>query len=354
MEKKDALLQILQEAPDHVSGSELAGRLGVTRMSVWKYIQFLRAEGYAIEAVTNRGYRLSPDNDVITADGVQKALDSLAGQFSLEVLPVCDSTNQVLIDHAPGLPEWHVIIAGRQTAGRGRKGRNFFSPDGTGLYLSVLLRPWLPAADASLITVAAAVAVCRAIDELAGVRTQIKWVNDIFLEQKKVCGILTEASFDVETGTIGQAVLGVGINVTEPDAGFPPELSDIAGAVFAHRQKDMRNRMAAAFLRHFFWIYTQQDHAGFIEEYRSRSFLVGRQICVLHPDAPKPARVLDVDERCRLLVQYPDGSQEALSSGEVSVRLTPENSKKPADGAGNNGMPEDDTGKRQMPEDDAT
>ena len=186
--------------------------------------------------------------------------------------------------------------------------------------MSILLRPKVTATDATLITAAASVAVCKAIQEVAKVRAEIKWVNDVFVQGKKVCGILTEASFDMESGSVEYIILGVGINVTEPEGGFPKEISEIAGAVFPHRQFNMRNKLAAAFLRHFFEIYADFPLRGFVKEYQAFSFLVGREVHVLRGDTSEPATVLQIDDDCRLVVRYASGKEEALFSGEVSVR----------------------------------
>ena len=320
MDKKTELFNILDGAADFISGSELAERLQVTRASIWKYIKALQKEGYVIEAVTNRGYRLSSLSDVITAEGVLAALGPLREVFSLEVLSSCASTNLVLKEKAASLPELRTVIAGSQTAGRGRLGRSFHSPEGTGLYMSVLLRPQLPAEGATLITTAAAVAVCRAIEELGGGVPSIKWVNDVFVDGKKVCGILTEASFDMESGAIEHAILGVGINVAEPAGGFPEELRDIAGAAFPSRERDLRCRLAAAFLRHFYAIYTALPDRSFVAEYQKRSFLAGMDVNVLRGGESTPAKVLGVDDDCGLIVRYADGREETLTSGEVSVK----------------------------------
>lgn len=321
MNRKDTLLNLLEQTDGFLSGSELAARLGVTRASVWKYIRMLEDEGCEIEAVTNRGYRLSPTNDALTAEGVRQELGPLSGQFPLEVLPDCASTNSVLKEKAASLPEWYTVIAKGQSAGRGRRGRSFHSPEGSGLYMSVLLRPRFPIEDAVLITAAAAVAVCRAVEELSGECPGIKWVNDIFLHGKKICGILSEASLDMESGAVESVILGVGINITPPADGFPQPLADTAGAVFPARQRNMRCRMAAAVLRRFSRIYAELPDRRFVKEYRELNFLPGRRIFILQTDGsrPRPAAALSIDDRCRLVVQYDDGKQEALSSGEVSI-----------------------------------
>ena len=320
MEKKQMLLEKLEMAEGFVSGNELAEYLGVTRASVWKYIKTLKSDGYNVEAVTNRGYRLSPQNDVITNSGVKKALGEDADKFEVEVLQKCTSTNQVLKSKAENLSQWHTLIAETQSAGRGRNGRKFFSPDGTGLYMSILLRPKLQVTEATLITTAAAVAVCRAIDELAGVRAEIKWVNDVFLRGKKVCGILTEANLDMESGMLNYAVLGIGINVTEPRGGFSKEIEGIAGAVFEHGEYQLRCRLAAAVLKHLYMIISSLPSRDFISEYQALNFVVGRSVQVLRNDTSETAYAEQIDEECRLVVRFPDGRVEKLSSGEVSVR----------------------------------
>ena len=189
MDKKQELLERLQGAEDFVSGNELALSLGVTRAAVWKYIKALKKDGYAVEAVTNRGYKLSAESDVLTEHGVKAALGADADGFTVEVIDECTSTNRVLKAKAEKMPPWYVLFAERQTEGQGRNGRRFVSPDRTGLYMSIVLRPKLRVTEATLITTAAAVAVCRAIQVLAGVRAEIKWVNDVYLRGKKVCGI---------------------------------------------------------------------------------------------------------------------------------------------------------------------
>ena len=320
MDKKQMLLEKLESTEDFLSGSELAEYLGVTRASVWKYIKALKSDGYQVEAITNRGYRLSPLNDVITVCGVKKALVEDAEKFEIEVVQSCSSTNQVLKSKAESLPQWHVLIAESQSAGRGRNGRKFFSPDGSGLYMSVLLRPKLQVSEATLITTAAAVAVCRAIHDLAGVRAEIKWVNDVYLHGKKVCGILTEATLDMESGMLNYAILGIGINVTEPKGGFSKELAGIAGAVFESGERGLRCRLAAAVIEHLYAILEGLPSRDFISEYQSLNFVVGKNVQVLRGDTSETAFAEKIDEECRLVVRFSDGRVEKLSSGEVSVK----------------------------------
>ncbi len=319
MDIKKTLLTALS-SDEYTSGAQLARTLGVSRTAIWKAIESLRADGYEIDAVTNRGYRLMPTSDVISEDALRGFLGGEADNFSFEILASCTSTNTVIKEKASMLPEWHTVITGTQTDGRGRRGRSFYSPGGTGLYMSVLLRPKIPAQDSVLITTAAAVAVCRAAEDTTGAQPEIKWVNDVLLNGRKICGILTEANIDMESGALEYAVLGVGINVTEPEGGFPPELGSIAGALLPHRCQNMRCRLAAAFLRRFREIYERLPSRAFVAEYRAHSALIGRDILVLKHDGAVPANAVSVDDSCRLVVRYADGTEEALSSGEVSVR----------------------------------
>ena len=199
---KEQVLGFLWKAQDdYISGAELARRLGVSRTAVWKAMGQLRAQGYLIESVTNKGYRLSPCSDVLSAAGVEKYLKTQS--LSIRVVDEVDSTNSVLKRMAAeGAPQGSVLIAERQSAGRGRMGRSFYSPPGTGLYMSLLLRPCMEAQRATLVTTSAAVAVAEAIERLAGEAAQIKWVNDVLFHGRKVCGILTEAGMDFESGMI--------------------------------------------------------------------------------------------------------------------------------------------------------
>lgn len=256
----------------------------------------------------------------LSAEGILAQLGGLAERIQLESLACCQSTNLLLKQRQAQLPEWTVLAVGQQTGGRGRLGRSFYSPAGTGLYMSVLLRPRLAAADAGLITSAAAVAVCRAAEELGSDPAGIKWVNDVLVRGKKVCGILTEAGFAPGSDQMRYAVLGIGVNVTEPEGGFPPELASIAGAVFPRGEPGLREQLAAAILRQFYGIYARLPDRQTVEEYQRRCTVVGQQIDVLRDGSVRRALALAVDGQCRLLVRYEDGTEQALFSGEVSIR----------------------------------
>ena len=324
MGTKESLLALFEAKKGvYFSGEELAEQLSVSRTAVWKAVNALRGEGYEIDAVQNRGYCLSPSTDILSAQGIQKYLGALCGQIALTVLPTAGSTNALVRDLAgQGAPEGTAVLANQQTSGKGRVGRSFFSPADTGLYLSLLLRPdgWSPQQSARLTTMAA-VAVCEAIESVAGRPAGIKWVNDIFMDGKKVCGILTEASFGLEDGLLEYAVLGVGINAYPPKDGFPQELSSIAGSVLPGPVSDGKNRLAGAFLNRLMDYYTG-DMDRYTDQYRQRSLVAGRDVLILSPKGQVRARALDVDRECRLVVRYEDGREDRLSSGEISVRFS--------------------------------
>lgn len=243
----------------------------------------------------------------------------------VEAYPLLDSTNRAAAEAAArGEAEGLVVVAGAQNAGRGRKGRAFHSPAGTGLYMSVLLRPALPLSDAPLLTPAAAVAVAEAVERVAGRAARIKWVNDVLLDGKKVCGILTETACDVQSGRLTYAVLGIGVNLTPPDGGFPREIADTAGALFARGAcpPEAAERLAAAILNAFSPLYAGLGERAWLDAYIARSSVIGRRVQVLSAQGGREAIVTGVDRDARLLVRYADGSEEALASGEISVRGT--------------------------------
>lgn len=305
-----------------LSGEEIARRLGVSRNAVWKAIKALQADGYPIQAVPNRGYCLALSSDVLSESGIRQYLTGEAQSLDLRVFDSVDSTNILLRTLAnAGAAEGTVVIAAEQTGGRGRKGRSFYSPQGTGVYVSLLLKPKIAPDDATLITTTAAVAVCEAVEALSGEPAAIKWVNDVFLRGKKVCGILTEGSFDMESGQFEHAILGAGINVYEPADGFPAEIREIAGSVLLSPAPDAKNRIIAEYINRFLPLYRTLGSRDTNAEYKKRSFVLGRMVNVLAGERVTPARALDIDERCRLVVEYESGQREALSSGEISVKI---------------------------------
>ena len=255
---------------------------------------------------------------MLSIEKISKYLDT---SFRVEIFDSLTSTNTYAKELAVSGSGEVCIIARSQTCGRGRMDRSFFSPDG-GLYMSLLLRRNLKAADAVRLTTAAAVAVSRAIDAVAGVGSSIKWVNDIYLNGKKVCGILTEGKTSSD-GMLDFAIVGIGVNLALSESGFPADIADKAGAVFEALPNNADNIIAARIINEFMTLISEDNGEECLAEYRERSFIIGKDIDVilLPSGMSKPARAIDIDDEYKLVVEYENGKTEALSSGEVSVRI---------------------------------
>ena len=308
--KEEILVRLLDARPDRVSGQELGQALGVTRAAVWKSIEALRAEGFDIESAPGGGYRLLSAPNRVRQSLVQQRLTTVSLGRVMTVLDETGSTNAVLRERAAaGAVHGETVIARQQTAGRGRLGRTFFSPPDGGVYLSVLLSHGF---DPTQVTIRAAAAVHRAIFSLCGLTCSIKWVNDLQLDGRKVCGILTEGLFELETGAMTGAVCGIGVNV---GGSFPPELREIAGTLPDDTDK---NALAAAVLNeleHCLSLNFEQV----LDYYRLYCPLPGHAVTV-HPIGAEPyeARAVSIDNQGRLVVDR-GGELIALPGGEVSL-----------------------------------
>lgn len=321
MSMKEKILEILEENKGKsISGSFIAQKLGITRSAVWKTVKTLKEEGYIISAVTNKGYCLAPGSDILSEQSIKPLLKTHAFGKKMDVFKSIDSTNNFAKSLAQiGGEHGTVIIAESQTKGRGRLNRNFYSPGG-GVYMSIILRPELSMEDAQLITSCAAAAVARAIQNITGLDAKIKWVNDIFIGGKKVCGILTEAGMNFETGKLDYAVVGIGINVNTKH--FSGELEKIATSLFAETGKTvLRCNLIAEILNVFEQYFEKMHTREFMSEYISRSNVIGREVTVTAPGVSYSAVVVGIDQNARLLVKTQDGEEHILNSGEISVRF---------------------------------
>lgn len=244
--------------------------------------------------------------------------------ISLNVFSSVDSTNNVLRAMAEeGKEEKTVVVANHQTAGKGRKGRSFYSPSDSGLYMSVLLRPQMQPEDSFLITTAAAVAVSRAIENVCKVKTYIKWVNDIYIDDRKVCGILTEAATDPKSGKLKYVILGIGVNLYQPECGFPSDICSVASSVIKDKRdtEDLRGELAAEILNQFFSIYANLSDNKIFAEYKDKLFLIGKRVRVFSNMNEYVAEVIDIDKDYRLCVKKENGEIVKLDSGEVSTKM---------------------------------
>ena len=319
MSTKNDVLSALMAESEGISGERLARRLNLSRNSVWKAIGQLRNEGYGIDAATNRGYRLVSTPDRVSEPEIRRWLKAECIGARMELHESMDSSNtRAKAAAAAGAPHGYLVIAETQSQGRGRFGRAFFSPEHSGVYVSYVLRPTLPAEQAVMLTSMAAVAVARAIETVASVDVKIKWVNDLYINMRKVCGILCEASMDFESGQLEYAVLGIGVNVAAMM--FPPELKDIATSIVNEcGQPVSRSRLIAEISNQLEALYPQLATGEFMAESRARSNVIGRDVTVLRGNEQFPAHVLDIDGQGRLVIQTGDGIAR-VGSGEISVK----------------------------------
>ena len=307
MTVKSRLLELLEQRKgETLSGERLAEELACTRAAVWKAVKSLREEGYTIEAGPNKGYMLARDSNRLSVEGMR-----------------LNSTNQEAKKVAVSGEASHgsFVVALVQTAGRGRKGRSFYSPKDTGLYLSVVLEPEETLKESLLITTAAATAVYKAVQKVCGVSLDIKWVNDLYRNGKKVCGILTEAVTDFESGDIEFAIVGIGLNLYVEQEELPQELSGVAGGIFDTRQEAEgtdRNRLAAEIVNA---LLEETKELRLSREYVEHNMVPGRKIEISDGGNTRMARALSICEDGRLLVEEEDGTQNRLSYGEVSLRV---------------------------------
>lgn len=259
-------------------------------------------------------------NDTFTIQEIVKNLKNL-NYFHIHLYDCVASTNDVLKDMAiNGADSGTVVIAKSQTAGKGRKGHTFFSPENTGLYLSLLIRPSFSPMESVKLTPMSAVIAAEAIEEISGKSAHIKWVNDVLLDGKKVCGILTEASIKPDGKNMDYVIIGIGINLSSPEEGFPDELANIAGAVSSEND-DFRAKSAALVLNSFIKYYKENNFSGFWEEYKKRLFFLGKEIEINSRSEQKTGIALDIDENYHLLVKTADGTIYSLDSGEISIKV---------------------------------
>lgn len=319
---KQEVLELLRKSTQSsISGAEIAEMLGVSRAAVWKSVDALRKDGYRIDAVTNKGYRLENANEIINLKQIDDYLTSKILARSAELIYETESTNNLTKERAKcGYAEGYLVLAEKQSAGKGRQGRSFYSPIHSGIYMSMVLRPNMSAERTSIITIMAAVAVCETLRSLYRVDAKIKWVNDIYIGNQKICGILTEAGFEVESGKLEYAVLGIGINVFAAE--LPEELSEIVTFLSVHTDRSINvNEMIAHVWNRFEKYYTDDDFSEVLDFYRKESMVLGKQVSFEKDGVACEAMAVDVDDHGGLVVRYSNGTDETLRSGEISIRV---------------------------------
>ena len=322
---KDDVLNIIYWEEDFISGEAISRKLGVSRAAVNSAVKALRDEGYEITSSTNKGYLLTRSPDVLTKGSVSVHLPESISK-NVHVFESVDSTNDVLKDMArKGAPSGTVVISDCQTGGKGRRGRSFASPKGVGIYFSYLFKPESGLDKISNLTSWTAIAVSDAIYNAYGIDSQVKWVNDLLMNRKKICGILTEVTVEAESGLIDNCIIGIGINVNETS--FPDEISQIATSISIENGGKTfdRSKLAAELIKAMGdLVYRWPDDEYYLNRYRQSNVTVGSRI-VAYPQLAENSEgrsgtAIAINEDFTLKVKFDDGSVSDLRSGEVSVR----------------------------------
>ncbi len=322
---REGVLSLLRERQgEYLSGEAMSRALGISRAGIWKAVEALRGEGYEISSAPNRGYRLESAPDLVREGELSAPLAGCLVGRELLCLDTVDSTNTECKRRAvSGAAEGLVVIAEEQTGGRGRLGRSFQSPRGRGLSLSALLRPRLEPRQTADFTAWVAVAVCDGIEAACGVRPGIKWTNDLVLDGRKLCGILTELGLESETNALEYLVTGIGININHAPEDFDEAVRLVAvslAQVLGHPVR--RAEVAAQVILALDRMYADfpQNKREYLDKYRAGCLTPGNRVQLVTPASRREARALEIDDDFRLVVELPDGTKETLSAGEVSVR----------------------------------
>lgn len=319
---KEEILRLLRGADGYISGQELCNRFGVSRTAVWKAINQLKEAGYEIEAQQNKGYRLMAAPDLMTEAEIKSLLHTDWVAKEVLYFDTIDSTNTKAQELAEkGYPSGTLVVADKQESGKGRRGRSWVSPSGTGIFMTLMIKPDINPNNASMLTLVAALAVAKAITSVTGEEALIKWPNDIVVNGKKVCGILTEmnAQFDY----INHIVVGIGINVHNES--FPEEISQMASSLMieAGGKRFHRAQIIAETMSYFEQYYDTflktQDLSALVREYDKLLVNRNKSVRVLDPKEPFDGKAMGITPKGELIVDTWE-SRKLVSSGEVSVR----------------------------------
>lgn len=319
---KEEILRLLRSADGYISGQELCNRFGVSRTAVWKAINQLKEAGYEIEAQQNKGYRLMAAPDLMTETEIKSLMHTEWVAKEVLYFDTIDSTNTKAQELAEkGYPSGTLVVADKQESGKGRRGRSWVSPSGTGIFMTLMIKPDINPNNASMLTLVAALAVAKAITSVTGEEAMIKWPNDIVVNSKKVCGILTEmnAQFDY----INHIVVGIGINVHNES--FPEEISQMASSLMieAGGKRFHRAQIIAETMSYFEQYYDTflktQDLSALVREYDELLVNRNKSVRVLDPKEPFDGKAMGITPKGELIVDTWE-SRKLVSSGEVSVR----------------------------------
>ena len=319
---KTKILSLLRNSREYISGQELCRQFGVSRTAVWKIINQLKEDGYEIDAVTNKGYKLVSYPDILNKHEIASRMQTKWVGREVVFLEETGSTNtEARVLAEKGYEHGTLVVAGHQTGGKGRRGRNWHSPQGSSIAMSLILKPKLEAEYASMLTLIQAMAVAKAIEEVCGLKAQIKWPNDILVNEKKVCGILTE--MNLEMMEISSIIIGTGINVNQDS--FPEEISEIATSLKIEKKRtqsrvDLIEHICELFEEYFEKFMETKDLSCIMEEYNQCLISRGRKIRVLDPKEEFNGEALGINAVGELLVKKEDDCVVNVYAGEVSVR----------------------------------
>lgn len=318
MSTKESVLNLLrQSAPNPISGESIAKQLGITRAAVWKAVKSLTLDGYEITSCRSLGYVLCGNGDILCEQGIRAAMSDKYRDLKITVFDTIASTNTYAKNLiSSGENSSFLVAAAEQTSGRGRRGKSFYSPKGKGVYFSLALHTDTKISESMLLTIAAAVAVCRVVEKVSGEETGIKWVNDVFCGGKKICGILSEAVCGIETGIIESIVVGIGMNVNARPDDFPEEIRAIAGSV--NSKHAGRCEIIARIACELLDIHESLSPTELINEYKSRLFIIGKEIEYTKNGQKYRAVAEDVNTAGNLIVRGEHGT-DTLVSGEISL-----------------------------------
>lgn len=321
---KSELLKMLREADGYLSGQQLCNHFGVSRTAVWKVIQQLKEEGYEIEAVKNKGYRIGSTPEIMTAEEIGSRLHTKWMAKNCIYLDSVDSTNNYAKRIAEeGAENGTLVIADLQTGGKGRRGRSWAAAKGTNVMMTLLLRPKIRPEHASRLTLLMAMAVADGIRRVTGLEAGIKWPNDVVVHGKKVCGILTEMNTEVDY--INYVVIGTGINVNQNPEDFPEEIRATAGSLYGElgscvSRAELTVCVMEALEKYYEVFLQTEDLSALYKDYNRICVNCGHEIRVLEPGHEYTGTTDGIDENGELVVRKTDGTVTRVYAGEVSVR----------------------------------
>ncbi|OLS03145.1 biotin--[acetyl-CoA-carboxylase] ligase [Tissierella creatinophila] len=319
---KNKILKRLKNSDDFVSGEKISQEFNMTRSGIWKYINMLKEEGYIIESIPRKGYRIISSPDILTLQEIENNLSTEFIGRNIYYYDTMDSTNKEAKRIASLEDEGTIVISEEQADGKGRLGRNWVSPKGKGIWMSIILKPDVEPVKVGAITLLGAASVFKGLKKM-NIVSEIKWPNDILISEKKVCGILTEMS--AELNMINHLIMGIGINVNLDEVDIPDELKEKATSIKIEQKKEIdRKLLLANILNEFEKLYIAFKDDGnvskAIEICRENSVSIGREVRVIRGREERIGKALDINDRGELIVEFDDGKTESIFAGEVSVR----------------------------------